>query len=882
MSDPCAATRRGRSQTEVRVVTREQNHTSSTASGASAYQDADGIGRAILHAHVVMLHNLATSLAGKGKLIVASFGQDPATGKKLKTKIEHVQIGDVEGTIAAIRRLSQETHRNVYMPFAVMRPDLPRWQKGEEEDVVGVLALVIDFDDADAANYAARLPVTAPYVINSSAGRFQTFLPFDQPVDMAEAKAVAIALNQAISGDYCTVDMSHVWRVPGLLNWPNRKKVVEDGRSPEPQPVLVDVPWDGSTISLDELRKATPKPQQKTTNGTRFDFNGHAADPSDLPDYLRERMRYAPPEGQRSEPAHGVMTTLVEMGWSDDAIFDAAQKYANGFGARYVGDDKRLRADIARARVKAKGDQREWSGKQRQDHGQGGRRDHTASGQESTPEPWSDPLPLVSSDEEPQPYPIDALPPILREACEAYQAFGQQPMALVACSALAAASLATQGLADVERVPGLKGPISLNIIVVAKSGERKTSADKRMSEAIRKWEEDKIDEMKSEVDEARADIAAFNAEKDGLLAKIKAQAGNKSAKAKVEVADIDMLKHDLKVLEEQAPVEPILPDLFNEDVTPEKMAEAMAVGWPSASLWSDEAGLVVGGHGMGDKSLLRYLTLFNRFWDGQPFSRKRSTTKSVTVKGRRLTACLMMQEAVLAQLLAAGDGASRGSGFMARFLMAWPVSTMGGRLYRPGDPDAPALARYDARLRKLLDMPLPVEGEGMVLKPPVLSLSDDAREVWIELHDKVERALSHHAEFGDVADFAAKTADNAARIAGVFHVLESGPVGEIAAETMDDAAELALWHLHDAKRIIGAIEIPEAVADARLLLDWMVAQSKDSIAPREIMQFGPPNLRVRARRDAAIQLLVDTNHLCVSKVDNITVLHLNPKLRGGR
>ena len=53
-------------------------------------------------------------------------------------------------------------------------------KKGTEADIVGVLGLVGDFDDADAANYASRLPVTAPYVLETSPGRFQTFLPFDR------------------------------------------------------------------------------------------------------------------------------------------------------------------------------------------------------------------------------------------------------------------------------------------------------------------------------------------------------------------------------------------------------------------------------------------------------------------------------------------------------------------------------------------------------------------------------------------------------------------------------------------------------------------------------------------------------------------------------
>ena len=55
------------------------------------------------------------------------------------------------------------------------------------------------------------------------------------------------------------------------------------------------------------------------------------------------------------------------------------------------------------------------------------------------PEPLTEPLDLL-------PYPVDALPPMLRDAVREAQAFVQAPMALVACSALAVLSVASQGL----------------------------------------------------------------------------------------------------------------------------------------------------------------------------------------------------------------------------------------------------------------------------------------------------------------------------------------------------------------------------------------------------------------------------------------------------
>jgi hypothetical protein len=173
-------------------------------------------------AHVEMIHTLAKTLADKGMLIVASYGQDPATGVNLLPKVEHINIGDKDGMVAVIRRLAQEPHRNVYVPLAVMRPDLPAGKKGQEKDIVGVLGLVADFDDANAADYARRLPVTAPYVLKTSADRFQAFLLFDRPASIEEAKAVAKALKEVARCDHGTADLSHVWRVPGTRNWPGR------------------------------------------------------------------------------------------------------------------------------------------------------------------------------------------------------------------------------------------------------------------------------------------------------------------------------------------------------------------------------------------------------------------------------------------------------------------------------------------------------------------------------------------------------------------------------------------------------------------------------------------------------------------------------------
>ena len=492
------------------------------------------------------------------------------------------------------------------------------------------------------------------------------------------------------------------------------------------------------------------------------------------------------------------------------------------------------------------------------------------------------PEPLVAPHEEPLRYPVEALPPTIRAAVTSYQQYGQQPISLVASSALSVAALTTQGLANVGRDSNLVGPISLNLAVIAESGERKTSADRRMKRPAQRWQENFRTSHVAEVAEAEARVAAWHAEREGILAKIKTAAGGKPTKNRLDLAE---LKLALGALELRKPQTPTMPALFYEDVSPEALAQEMATGWSSAALWSDEGALVVGSRGMSsDDSALRYFGLLNRFWDGNSFERFRTTAKSFTVTGRRLSCSLMMQHIVLCQLVGAAGGVARGTGFLARFLLAWPRSTMGTRDYRECTLDGPALSNWDERVTSLLSNPLPADPKTMALDPPLVNLSGRARPRWIEFHNDAEHELGQLQEFGDVADFAAKAAENAARIAAVFWVFEHGPFGEIDAETMEAGAAIASWHLHEAKRIMGATKVPQAVSDAALLVQWMQKPGPDGkerweVSPRDILREGPARLRDKNRRDAAAKILIATNHIFEVQESSGTVWVLNPRLR---
>jgi hypothetical protein len=204
---------------------------------------------------------------------------------------------------------------------------------------------------------------------------------------------------------------------------------------------------------------------------------------------------------------------------------------------------------------------------------------------------------------------------------------------------------------------------------------------------------------------------------------------------------------------------------------------------------------------------------------------------------------------------------------------------MGGRLYREGDLEGEALAAWDSRLVELLDLPLPADPQTLALSPPVLRLSPSTFEVWRAFHDDVERELGPHGELALLPDFAAKAAEQAARIACVLHVFEHGPTGEIGTEAMEAGTRLALWHLLEARRVLTTVGTSGELADAMVLLDFL-ATRPEPLSPRAILQLGPYRTRDKGRRDRALAKLYEHGLARERQVGRSSVVEVHPLHRG--
>jgi len=70
---------------------------------------------------------------------------------------------------------------------------------------------------------------------------------------------------------------------------------------------------------------------------------------------------------------------------------------------------------------------------------------------------------------------------------------------------------------------------------------------------------------------------------------------------------------------------------------------------------------------------------------------------------------------------------------------------------------------------------------------------------------------------------------------------------------MERAAVLAHWHLREALRLMEVLDEPQQWTDARALDNWLAARG--DCPARDVLREGPGQLRDKARRNAAINVL---------------------------
>jgi hypothetical protein len=464
------------------------------------------------------------------------------------------------------------------------------------------------------------------------------------------------------------------------------------------------------------------------------------------------------------------------------------------------------------------------------------------------------PQPLLRAIPKGAEYPVDALGP-LRAAVEAVQGETLAPVGIPAQSALTVAALAVQGFADVQTLSGYS-PLSLYALTVALSGERKSSCDRALLAPLWAYEREQDQARQSALEAWRNAHAIWKAQREAIVADTK-----KPGKGVGARTDLEKLGPE--------PAAPPSADRTVRSPTYEGLTRQFRDGMPSLGIFSDEGGQFLGGYSMKSENRQSTLAALNDAWGGQAIKRTLAGEGSMTLYGRRLSVHLMVQPGVARTFMA--DPMAGDTGFLARFLIAEPTSTIGTRLSSQARSNPEAVADFGERLTEVLRTALPVNPETGALEPRPLHLTPDARELLIRFNDAVEKEMGRGKSLHRVTGAASKCAEQACRIAGVLTLWKDLHAPHVDMEAMKDAINLAQFYLSEAQRLSDAATVSAEIEQAEMLRRWLFEVFEhQEVTVRDIVQFGPNPLREAPKAKAALSLLA--SHQWLTPLEKGTVV----------
>jgi hypothetical protein len=441
--------------------------------------------------------------------------------------------------------------------------------------------------------------------------------------------------------------------------------------------------------------------------------------------------------------------------------------------------------------------------------------------------------------------------------------------------AFGAMASACQRHVDVQMPTGHKVPTSLMLLTIADSGERKTTTQNYFFEAINALNDAAYRANETALVEYRVENQMWSTRKRHLE--------RMYSKCASQVDETATLAAQNAVKEHvRAEPQPARSSKFlYEDTTPQALVQMLYQNTPNGCLLTSEANSIFSGKALGE------LDKLNTMWDGGSVIVDRVSREGFILQNARLTLSLMAQPSVIARFMGKRGEEARGTGFLARFLVAKPRSMAGQR----NNNQLSALPRrqdFNTRIRERL---------GSAASPvrQVLRFSEPAADVWYQFSQHLEEQMQENGLYYYLKDHASKLLENVSRLAAILHTFErtSDSDTEIDQLTLEFCWKFAqMCSNHFIKHLANE---PQIVTDANQLAHYLLqtayksssSEGQRSYSPdqnrdydqlsndlragvsttfslTQIKQYGPSSLRGRAssdRLEAVIELLTKLGHI---------------------
>ena len=472
---------------------------------------------------------------------------------------------------------------------------------------------------------------------------------------------------------------------------------------------------------------------------------------------------------------------------------------------------------------------------------------------------WDELIPLVQEESLTNaPYPIDALPPLAKQAVIAISEHVQAPIAMTAQCVIGAISHIAQARVNAPNQFNPQGePCSLYLLTEGQSGSRKSTSRNMADMAILQHERKQYELYRHELEQWKSGHAGLN-------------------------------KKDREAYCTENPP-PQDPSTLFSDITLESIAGLYIDGiLNNASIASDEAGQFFGGYTMKGDTRTQAIGGYAKLFDDGFVERTRSKS-NLNGSGRaydvRLTFNLQGQHEVLADALK--DPLLRGQGFLPRFILTVPENLAGTRLqdavYRAKNANTDyRLIAYWKRCKFLLDeCPRLLAEQEQHNGRYVIPMNDEAMVIDKSFYNLFESLQGAGQRYEYLQAFASRASQLARRLATVFAYFEG--LQSIDAKTLKGACEIVKHSLNE-WAMYADIEV-KVESDAKRLIKWIVnkcnKQKTDRIPYSNIQTSCPRPMQKNSKLLVMImEQLVDANYLKIEILNKKRLVILNPLLLG--
>ena len=436
------------------------------------------------------------------------------------------------------------------------------------------------------------------------------------------------------------------------------------------------------------------------------------------------------------------------------------------------------------------------------------------------PDEWPE-HPHLPGPPEPDLFPLDALPPVLRELVDRVHLSLQVPVELPATLALAVLSASVGGklVVEVKEEDEWSEPVVLYTVVILPPASRKSPVFKIMVRPVEEWEKKEIKKAAPKVLAAQ-DVVEVRAKE---LENVKRAASS----GKATLDEVEAARNALSDAQKKVPQDG---RFLAGDITTEEMVRRLAAQGGRMAILDPEGGPLRGFERYTDGD--PHLEEVKKCWSGERLRVDRVGREPIDVPFPQLTLGITMQPGVLESLRNAR--AFREEGVLGRILFAIPPHGIGSRLTGQDVPPLPPEASddYGRVVKSLLSSPpKDVDEDGFQI-PHRFRLSPEALDVLDAYWSEVELELADGERLSGIRDWSGKIVGQSVRIAALLELFVRAEKGEelwdapISRWAMESGVRVARFFSSHALVVFGEMEM-----DTRLLMANRVLHKIQKKAP---------------------------------------------------